>query len=164
MAVAEEPPAAVVGMFDRAVGARERATTAGVRAAGFAAAERPVLRPAVDGAAQHAGFDRVTTPRVSMTMAPPVATVVDTPIEVLFKPSADYTDEARVLRIEGEVVLEAAFGPSGEVSVVRVVQGLGHGLDETAAHAVSGIRFRPATRAGVPVAVRTFVHIEFRLT
>jgi TonB family protein len=97
-------------------------------------------------------------------MAPPVAAAIDTPIEVLFKPSAEYTDEARALRIEGEVVVEATFSPSGQVSVLRVVQRLGHGLDETAARAVSGIRFRPATRDGAPVTVRTFVHIEFRLT
>jgi TonB family protein len=151
-------------MFDRAVGSRVGAATAAVRAAGFGATERPVLRPAVDAAAQPAGFDRVVTPRVSVTMAPPVAAALETPIEVLFKPPADYTDEARTLRIQGEVVVEAAFGPSGEVSVVRVVQRLGHGLDETATRAVSGIRFRPATRDGVPVTVRTFVHIEFRLT
>jgi TonB family protein len=66
--------------------------------------------------------------------------------------------------IEGEVVLEVAFGASGDVSIVRIVNRLGHGLDETAARAVAGIRFRPATRDGVPVAVRTLVHIEFRLT
>jgi len=151
-------------MFDRAVGTREGAVTAAVRVAGFDATEKRMVRAAGDAAAQPGGFDRVVAPRVSMTMAPPVAAAIDTPIEVLFKPAADYTDEARSLRIEGEVVLEAAFGPSGEASVVRVVQGLGHGLDETAARAVSGIRFRPATRDGVPVSVRTLVHIQFRLT
>ena len=66
--------------------------------------------------------------------------------------------------IEGEVVLEVAFGASGDVSVVRVVRGLGYGLDESAARAVSGIRFRPAKRDGVPIEVRTLVHVEFRLT
>jgi len=161
---AEERPAPVLGMFERVVSARDSAATGSVRAAGFGATDRPVFqRAAVDAAAQTARFDRAVTPRVSMTMAPPVAAVIDTPIEVLFKPSADYTDEARMLRIEGEVVVEAAFGQSGQVSVVRVVQGLGHGLDEMATRAVSGIQFRPATRGGVPVDVRTFVHIEFHL-
>jgi TonB family protein len=151
-------------MFDRTAGTRDGIVNGSVRVAGFGGTDRPApRRVAVDGASQPAGFDRVVTPRVSMTMAPPVA-VIDTPIEVLFKPSPDYTDEARTLRIEGEVVVEAAFGSSGEVSVVRVVQGLGHGLDETAARAVSRIQFRPATRGGVPVAVHTLVHIEFRLT
>jgi TonB family protein len=151
-------------MFDRPVGARDAAVTAAVRVAGFDATEKRVVRGAGGAAAQPGGFDRVVAPRVSMTMAPPVAAAIDTPIEVLFKPAADYTDEARSLRIEGEVVLEAAFGPSGEAAVVRVVQGLGHGLDETAARAVSGIRFRPATRDGVPVSVRTLVRIQFRLS
>jgi TonB family protein len=135
-----------------------------VRAAGFGAADVPVLRAAADAVARPAGFDREVAPRTSITMAPPVAAAISTPVEVLFKPSADYTDEARSMRIEGEVVLEVAFGASGDVSVVRIVHRLGHGLDETATRAVAGIRFRPATRDGIPMAVRTFVHIEFRLT
>ena len=164
VAAVQERPEPVLGMFDRAASARQGVVSGSVRAAGFAEAQRSVpRRPAADGAPQSAGFDRAAAPRVSITMAPPVAAAIDTPIEVLFKPSPDYTDEARTLRIQGEVVVEAAFDPSGQVSVVRVVQGLGHGLDETAARAVARIQFRPATRDGVPVTVRTLVHIEFRL-
>ena len=168
-AVATAPPVEarvepIVGAFDRAAAAPARTMTGVVRNAGFGAADAPVLRAATDAVAQPAGFDRAVAPRTSITMAPPVAAVISTPVEVLFKPSADYTDEARAMAIQGEVVLEVAFGASGDVSVVRIVHRLGHGLDETAARAVSGIRFRPATRDGVPVAVRTLVHIEFRLT
>lgn len=154
----------IVGAFDRVTAAPSRTMTGVVRAAGFGAADVPVLRAAADAVARPAGFDREVAPRTSITMAPPVAAAISTPVEVLFKPSADYTDEARSMRIEGEVVLEVAFGASGDVSVVRIVHRLGHGLDETATRAVAGIRFRPATRDGIPVAVRTLVHIEFRLT
>ena len=135
-----------------------------VRPAGFGAADAPVLRAASGAVARPAGFDREVAPRASITMAPPVAAALTTPVEVLFKPSADYTAEARAMGIEGEAVLEVAFGASGDVSIVRIVNRLGHGLDETASRAVAGIRFRPATRDGQPVAVRTLVHIEFRLT
>ncbi len=167
-AVTAAPPEArvepIVGAFDRVTAAPSRTMTGVVRPAGFGAADAPVLRAATDSAARSAGFDREVAPRTSITMAPPVAAAISTPVEVLFKPSADYTDEARAMAIQGEVVLEVAFGVSGDVSVVRIVHRLGHGLDETAARAVAGIRFRPATRDGVPVAVRTLVHIEFRLT
>ena len=167
-AVTAAPPEArvepIVGAFDRVTAAPSRTMTGVVRPAGFGAADAPVLRAATDTVARSAGFDREVAPRTSITMTPPVAAAISTPVEVLFKPSADYTDEARAMAIQGEVVLEVAFGASGEVSVVRIVHRLGHGLDETAARAVAGIRFRPATRDGVPVAVRTLVHIEFRLT
>jgi TonB family protein len=154
----------IVGAFDRVAASPSRTMTGVVRPAGFGAADAPVLRAASDVVARPAGFDREVAPRTSITMAPPVAAAISTPVEVLFKPSADYTHEARAMGIEGEVVLEVAFGASGDVSIVRIVNRLGHGLDETAARAVAGIRFRPATRDGVPVAVRTLVHIEFRLT
>ena len=44
------------------------------------------------------------------------------PIEILAKPRPIYTDEARRLRIEGEVVLEVLFRASAQVCVLRVVK------------------------------------------
>ena len=165
-----EAPAAVdridpiVGAFDRAIAERPRPAAALVRAAGFAARAATVSPDAGRNTVRAAGFDRDVAPRGLMTIAAPRAVVIDTPVEVTFKPAADYTDEARALRIEGEVVLEVEFGASSEVSVVRVVRGLGHGLDESASRAVSRIRFRAALSGGAPVDVRALVHIEFRLT
>jgi TonB family protein len=85
------------------------------------------------------------------------------PAEVVFKPTPAYTPEARNLRIEGEVVLEVVFEASGKLRVVRVVQGLGHGLDETATHAAEQIRFKPAKRDGQPSDYTALVHIVFQL-
>jgi len=85
------------------------------------------------------------------------------PAEVIFKPTPVYTAEARNLRIEGEVVLEVVFEASGKLRVVRVVQGLGHGLDETATHAAEQIRFKPAKRDGQPSDYTALVHIVFQL-
>jgi TonB family protein len=85
------------------------------------------------------------------------------PAEVIFKPTPVYTPEARNLRIEGEVVLEVVFEASGKLRVVRVVQGLGHGLDETAMHAAEQIRFKPAKRDGQPSDYTALVHIVFQL-
>jgi protein TonB len=61
------------------------------------------------------------------------------------------------------VILEVDFASTGSVRVLRIVRGLGHGLDEAAARAAEQIRFKPAQDAGRPVDFRTTVHIVFRL-
>jgi hypothetical protein len=48
--------------------------------------------------------------------------------------------------------------------VIRVVRGLGHGLDESAARAATQIQFKPAHANGKPVNYRATLHIVFRLT
>jgi protein TonB len=67
------------------------------------------------------------------------------------------------LKLEGEVLLDVEFAASGSVSILQVVRGLGHGLDEAAASAAKQIRFKPAQSAGRPINFRTTVHIVFRL-
>lgn len=84
-------------------------------------------------------------------------------VEILSKPRPAYTDEARRLRIEGEVILEILFTAAGEPRVLRVVQGLGHGLDASAVESAAHIGYRPATRAGEPVDQTATVHIVFQL-
>jgi TonB family protein len=86
-----------------------------------------------------------------------------TPAEVLSKPTPIYTDEARKLRIEGEVLLEVVFEASGRIHVNRVVRGLGHGLDDAAVHAAEQIRFKPAMRDGQPADSNAVLHIMFQL-
>jgi|SRR5580704_3337650 TonB family protein len=86
-----------------------------------------------------------------------------TPVEITFKPNPVYTDEARNLKIEGEVLLEMSFSANGELHVNRVVRGLGHGLDEAAVAAANKIRFKPAMRVGVPVDSTAVVHVVFQL-
>jgi TonB family protein len=85
------------------------------------------------------------------------------PVEILFKPRPAYTEDARRLQIEGEVLLEMLFVASGEARVERIVRGLGHGLDESAVAAARGIRFHPARRDGMPVDFQATVHIVFEL-
>jgi TonB family protein len=86
-----------------------------------------------------------------------------TPVEILDKPRPAYTEEARRLNIQGEVLLEVGFTASGQARVLRLIRGLGHGLDETAAAAASQIHFRPALRNGTPVDSTAVVHIVFQL-
>jgi TonB family protein len=86
-----------------------------------------------------------------------------TPVEITYKPNPVYTDEARQLRLEGEVLLEVMFGANGQLQVNRVVRGMGHGLDEAAMAAASKIRFKPAQRNGQPVDSTAVVHVVFQL-
>ena len=85
------------------------------------------------------------------------------PVEITFKPNPAYTDEARQLKLEGEVLLEVMFGANGQLHVNRVVRGLGHGLDEAAAAAANKMRFKPALRDGQPVDSIAVVHVVFQL-
>jgi TonB family protein len=107
-----------------------------------------------------AGFD---APPPAAAPPPVRAARIDVPVEILAKPTPTYTDEARALKLEGEVVLEVEFGAAGTIRVLRVVSGLGHGLDESATRAAQGIRFKAAQSSGRPVDFRSTVHIVFRL-
>ena len=86
-----------------------------------------------------------------------------TPVEITFKPNPVYTDEARGLKLEGEVLLEVMFGANGSLHVNRVVRGLGHGLDEAAIAAANKMRFKPASRNGQPMDSTAVVHVVFQI-
>lgn len=75
----------------------------------------------------------------------------------------DYTDEGRRRHIEGDVVLEIVVRSDGSVGHMKLVQGLGAGLDQRAIDAVRQWRFSPAKRYGVPVDVIVEVAMEFKL-
>lgn len=85
------------------------------------------------------------------------------PIEILEKPRPEYTKEARDLKIEGDVVVQVVFKANGEVQVLNVVQGLGHGLDEMALKAAQRIKFKAAISNGQPVDFPARVRIQFEL-
>jgi len=118
-----------------------RAGEAPVQVAGFAAQE----------------FAQPTPNRKIETSSP------TSPVEILAKPRPVYTDEARQLKLEGEVLLEVSFGANGQLHVNRVVRGLGHGLDEAAIEAANKIQFKPAARDGSPIDSTAVVHVIFQL-
>jgi len=86
-----------------------------------------------------------------------------TPVEIISKPNPVYTEEARQLRLQGEVLLEVSFGANGQLHVNRVVRGLGHGLDEAAISAANKMRFKPAQHFNQPVDSTAIVHVVFQL-
>jgi TonB family protein len=116
------------------------------------------------GTVKQAGFGSADVPAPPTVQARPaqVAAAV-VPAEILSKPTPIYTDEARAKRIEGEVLLEVVFEATGKLRVVRIVRGLGHGLDENAVRAAERIRFKPALKDGQPSDSTAVVHIIFQL-
>jgi TonB family protein len=86
-----------------------------------------------------------------------------TAVEITYKPKPVYTQEARDLKLEGEVLLEVMFAANGQLHVNRVVRGLGHGLDEAAVTAANKMRFKPAMRSGQPMDSTAIVHVVFQL-
>jgi TonB family protein len=116
------------------------------------------------GPVQQAGFgdaDVPAPPTVQSRPAPASAKVV--PAEILSKPNPIYTEEARVKRIEGEVLLEVILEATGKLRVLKVVRGLGHGLDDAAVRAAEQIRFKPALKDGQPSDSTAVLHIIFQL-
>jgi periplasmic protein TonB len=75
-----------------------------------------------------------------------------------------YTDEARHVKIQGTVTLRVLVGTDGKAADVRVVRGVGYGLDERAVQTVRGWKFNPARDANRR-AVAAWVTVEavFRL-
>ena len=84
-------------------------------------------------------------------------------VQILFHPTPEYTQEARQMHIQGEVVLQVKFAADGSVHVIRVVHGLGHGLDEQAIRAAEQTRFKPATKDGQAIDMTTYYRIDFQL-
>jgi TonB family protein len=117
----------------------------------------------VHGSVQTSGFGSQELAHVSpkTIQADPSATTSQ--VEILFKPHPVYTDEARALKLEGEVLLEVLFTAAGQLHVNRVVRGLGHGLDETAVAAANKMRFKPAMQNGSPVDSTAIVHVVFQM-
>jgi TonB family protein len=116
------------------------------------------------GAVQSSGFgDESAASRHAETVQDPPDRNTGRSVEIISKPKPRYTEEARQLRLEGEVLLRVQFLTSGEVRVLKVVQGLGHGLDEQAMHAAEKIKFKPAEHDGQQIDSEATVHIIFEL-
>ena len=79
-------------------------------------------------------------------------------------PYPTYTDEARHGKVQGAVTLAVLVGADGRAHDVRIVKGIGFGLDERAVGTVRGWKFVPARDNGKR-AVAAWVTVEavFRL-
>ena len=85
------------------------------------------------------------------------------PPRLLREVKADYTEDARQRRITGDVILEIVVRRDGSVGDVKIVQGLGGGLNDRAVQAVHQWHFAAARRQGAPIDVIVEVAVEFKI-
>jgi protein TonB len=81
--------------------------------------------------------------------------------KVLSRPTPAFTAEARVAGVSGKVRVEIVVDEHGRVVSVRVLEGLGHGLDEAALAAARAMTFEAATRCGKPTTATFKVGFTF---
>ena len=88
---------------------------------------------------------------------------VDVKAEISARPEPKYTREARRAGVQGIVALKILLLPDGKIDRVRVVRRLPYGLTENASLAACEIKFKPAMKAGQPVAQWAQLEYGFRL-
>ena len=95
--------------------------------------------------------------------AGPYANVVSIP-KCAYCPDPQYTDEARESKVQGTVTLLVLVSPDGRASQIRIVSGIGLGLDDRAVQAIRTWKFVPA-RDAARRAVPAWITVEavFRL-
>ncbi len=107
-----------------------------------------------DGGTGPAGYGGSTRPYGPGFLAPGCA----------YCPYPTYTDDARHGKVQGSVTLQVLVGEDGRAHAIRIIKGIGFGLDERAVETVRGWKFIPA-RDGAKRAVAAWVTVEavFRL-
>ncbi|HWW18768.1 MAG TPA: energy transducer TonB [Candidatus Saccharimonadales bacterium] len=91
----------------------------------------------------------------SRGVSPPICVVCPYPI---------YTDEARHAKMQGTVTLRVLVGSDGKAAEIRVIRGVGFGLDERAVQTVRGWKFNPARDANQRgIAAWVTIEAVFRL-
>jgi TonB family protein len=120
--------------------------------------------PAIASATTPSGLARVAASVPRVRLVEPENHALVTPPEIAeYTTPPLYSEEARGRGVAGVVTLRARIEGDGSVGAARVIKGLGAGLDQNAIVALRQWRFRPGTRAGVPVAMEADVDIEFTL-
>ena len=78
-------------------------------------------------------------------------------------PEPSYSEDARVAKYQGTMILSVVVDPAGRAADVEIVTPLGLGLDEKAVEAVRSWSFEPAMKDGQPVAVKVMIEVDFHL-
>lgn len=87
---------------------------------------------------------------------------VSAPI-VLYQVEPEFSDEARHAKAAGNVLVTLIVDEKGRPTHVRVLRGIGLGLDERAVAAVEQYRFKPALKDGKPVRVGMNIDVNFHI-
>jgi TonB family protein len=82
---------------------------------------------------------------------------------VIYTVEPEYSQQARRAKFSGNVQVYLWVDKDGHPSHVRVVKGVGMGLDEKAVESVRQYKFKPATLDGKPVTVDLYIDISFTI-
>jgi protein TonB len=82
---------------------------------------------------------------------------------LVYSVEPEFSDQARKIKISGNVLVNLWVDEKGNPSHVRVLRGIGMGLDEKAVEAVKQYRFKPALENGRPVLVELNVDVTFQI-
>ncbi len=82
---------------------------------------------------------------------------------LIFSVEPEFSEEARKAKVAGNVLVNLYVDQNGNPSHVRVIRGVGMGLDEKAVEAVRQYKFRPAMENGKPVLVELNVEVNFQI-
>jgi protein TonB len=83
--------------------------------------------------------------------------------KVLVQVDPEFSEEARKAKFSGNVEVYLWVDANGNPSHVRVVRGVGMGLDQKAVDAVRQYKFKPATKNGKPVTVDMYIDVNFQI-
>jgi TonB family protein len=119
--------------------------------------------PDLEGLRKDPRFFTLRSPSVSNVQQPGSETVQSTTPTPIRQVPPEYTREAIEAKLEGAVILSAIISVDGIPTEIRVLQGLGKGLDEKAVKCLQAWRFKPATSHGEPVQGEVALGINFRL-
>jgi protein TonB len=85
------------------------------------------------------------------------------PPSVAYSVDPEFSEEARKAKFSGNVQVYLWVDEQGNPSHVRVVRGVGMGLDEKAVEAVRQYKFHPAMLNGKPVKVDLYIEVNFQI-
>ncbi len=83
--------------------------------------------------------------------------------QLIFQVEPEFSEEARKAKVAGNVLVTLIVDTTGHPQRVRVLRGIGMGLDEKAIEAVKQYRFKPAMEGGKPVPVEVNVDVNFQI-
>jgi TonB family protein len=86
-----------------------------------------------------------------------------TPPRVVYSPQPEYSEQARKAKLQGSCTIGLIVEQDGHTSHIRMLKGIGMGLDENAIAAVQKWKFEPAMKDGNPVRVEIAVEVSFHL-
>lgn len=82
---------------------------------------------------------------------------------VVSQVEAEFSEEARKAKLSGNVLIDMYVDSRGNPTRVKVIRGLGMGLDEKAVEAVQQWKFQPAMKDGKPVTVELTIEVGFHI-